>query len=44
MVSEVDDDFNGWRCNLCGERVDPVILAQRRKSESPCRRTVQPSR
>lgn len=44
MVSEDCDDFNGWRCILCGERVDPVILAQRRKAESPCRRTVQPSR
>lgn len=36
MVSEDDDDFNGWRCILCGERIDPVILAQRRKSESAC--------
>ncbi len=44
MVSEDDDDFNGWRCILCGGRVDPMILVQRRKSESPCRRTVQPSR
>lgn len=34
MVSEHDDDFNGWRCILCGERVDSVILAQRRKSPS----------
>lgn len=34
MVSEPDDDFQGWRCILCGERVDPVILAQRRNSES----------
>ena len=44
MVSEDYDDFNGWRCILCGERVDPMILVQRRKSESPCRRTVQASR
>ena len=34
MVSERDDEFMGWRCILCGERIDPVILAQRRKSES----------
>ncbi len=44
MVPEIDDDFTGWRCILCGERVDSVILAQRRKAESPCRPTVQPSR
>ena len=29
MVSEEYDDFNGWRCILCGERVDPVVLARR---------------
>ena len=44
MVSENDDDFNGWRCILCGERVDPVILAQRRKSESACFRTAHAGR
>lgn len=32
-------DFNGWRCILCGERVDQLILAQRRKSQSACLRT-----
>lgn len=44
MVSEEFDDFNGWRCILCGERIDPVILAQRRKSESACLRTVHAGR
>lgn len=44
MVSEEYDDFNGWRCILCGERVDPVILAQRRKAESACLRTVHAGR
>ena len=44
MVSENDDDFNGWRCILCGERVDPVILAQRRKSALPCLQTVHAGR
>ena len=44
MVSENDDDFHGWRCILCGERVDPVILAQRQKSESACLRTVHAGR
>lgn len=34
MVSAQDDEFMGWRCILCGERIDPVILAQRRKSET----------
>jgi hypothetical protein len=29
MVAEEYDDFNGWRCILCRERIDPVILAQR---------------
>ena len=41
MGSEEYDDFNGGRRILCGEHVDPVILAQRRKSEAPRRRTVQ---
>lgn len=44
MVSEHDDDFQGWRCILCGERVDPVILAQRRKSELACLWTVHAGR
>ena len=44
MVSEEYDDFNGWRCILCGERVDPVILAQRRKSALPCLQTVHAGR
>ncbi|MCC6967847.1 MAG: hypothetical protein IT391_16360 [Nitrospira sp.] len=34
MVAEIYEDFSGRRCILCGERIDPVILAQRRKSES----------
>jgi hypothetical protein len=44
MVSEEYDDFNGWRCILCGERVDPVILAQRQKSESAHLRTAYAAR
>lgn len=44
MVSEDDDDFNGWRCILCGERIDPVILAQRRRAESAGLRTVHAGR
>lgn len=44
MVSEEFDDFNGRRCILCGERIDPVILAQRRKSASPCLGTVHAGR
>ena len=44
MVSERDDEFMGWRCLLCGERIDPVILAQRRKSESAGLRTVHAGR
>ncbi len=40
MVSEVDDDFNGWWCILCGKRIDPVILAQRRESQSADLRTM----
>lgn len=44
MVSEGYDGFNGCRCVLCGERIDPVILAQRRKSASPCLRTVHAGR
>lgn len=43
MVSEDDTDFNGWRCILCGERIDPVILAQRWKSEVTSRQTVHAS-
>ena len=34
MVSEDCDNFKGWRCILCGERIDPVILAQRQKAGS----------
>lgn len=44
MVSERDDEFRGWRCILCGERIDPVILAQRRKSELACLRTAHAGR
>lgn len=44
IVSEEYDDFNGWRCILCGERVDPVILAQRRKSGSAHLRTAHAAR
>lgn len=44
MVSEQDDEFMGWRCILCGERIDPVILAQRRKSETADIRTVHAGR
>ena len=29
MVAETYEDFRGRRCILCGERIDPVILAQR---------------
>lgn len=29
MVTETYEDFRGRRCILCGERIDPVILAQR---------------
>lgn len=31
MVAETYEDFRGRRCMLCGERIDPVILAQRRR-------------
>ena len=31
MVAETYEDFRGRRCILCGERVDQVILAQRRR-------------
>ncbi len=44
MVEETYEEFRGRRCILCGERVDPVILAQRWKSESACLRTVQVGR
>ena len=44
MVAEAYEDFRGWRCILCGERIDPVILAQRRKSALPCLRTVHAGR
>lgn len=44
MVSERDDEFMGWRCILCGERTDPMILAQRHRTHPddlltspPCR-------
>ncbi len=43
MVSEDDNDFNGWRCVLCGERIDAVILAQRRKAEAAGLRTMNVS-
>ena len=39
MVSERDDEVMGWRCLLCGDRIDPVILAQRQKAESACLQT-----
>ncbi|HAP40166.1 MAG TPA: hypothetical protein DCQ94_10455 [Nitrospira sp.] len=44
MVWEEYDDFNEWRCILCGVRVDPVILMRRQKSVAPCLRTVHASR
>jgi hypothetical protein len=44
MVAETYEEFRGWRCILCEERVDPVILAQRRKSESASLRTVHAGR
>ena len=44
MVAETYEDFRGRRCILCGERIDPVILAQRRKSASPCLGTVHADR
>lgn len=44
MVSERDDDLTGWRCLLCGDRIDPVILAQRWQSESAGLRTVHAGR
>ena len=31
VVAETYEDFRGRRCILCGERVDPAILAQRRR-------------
>jgi hypothetical protein len=40
MVTEAYEDFFGRRCILCGERIDPVILAQRQKSESASVHTV----
>lgn len=43
MVSEEYDDFIGWRCILCGVRVDPVILVRRQKSVVPCLRTMHAS-
>jgi hypothetical protein len=44
MVAETFEESRGRRCILCGERVDPVILAQRWKSESACLRTVHVGR
>lgn len=29
MVAETYEEFRGRRCILCGERIDPVILARR---------------
>ena len=31
MVAETYEEFRGRRCILCGERIDPVVLAQRRR-------------
>lgn len=31
MVAETYEDFRGRRCVLCGDRIDPVILARRRR-------------
>jgi hypothetical protein len=44
MVSEHNDDFHGWRCILCGDRVDPMILAKRRKAGSAGLRAVHAGR
>ena len=44
MVPERDGEVVGWRCLLCGDRIDPVILAQRWKSESAGLRTVHAGR
>jgi hypothetical protein len=44
MVSEHNDDFRGWRCIGCGDRVDPMILAKRRKAGSAGPRTVHAGR
>lgn len=35
MVWEGYDKFNGWRCILCEERIDPVTLSQRQKPVPP---------
>lgn len=32
MVAETYEEFSGRRCILCGERIEPVILARRRRS------------
>ncbi|MDR4478185.1 MAG: hypothetical protein R3B37_00340 [Nitrospira sp.] len=37
MVREEIREVNqvGWRCVMCGEHIDPLILEHRRKMRSP---------
>ncbi len=38
MVLETVYELNGkcWRCVICGERIDPVIWANRQERKNPC--------
>ncbi|WHZ21757.1 MAG: hypothetical protein OJF47_000869 [Nitrospira sp.] len=44
MVSDREDKFIEWRCILCGERIDSMLLTQRRRSESAYLGTVHAGR
>lgn len=42
-------DFEGWRCVVCGEIIDPLIMANRnaygaKKRPAPSMRTLRPVR
>lgn len=46
VFEDLDDDtgalaFQGWRCLLCGEIVDPVIAANRRERPAPLLRRIR---
>lgn len=41
MVAEDHDDRSGWRCILCGERMDLVAMTQRRSPVSHRLRMVE---
>ena len=34
-LGRVAESYEGWRCLLCGEIVDPVIVSNRRLSAAP---------